>query len=66
MKRGGVELEGVFLLAVNHFFSTGYIFSFASNGILWKTVLFPPLNRMNVTTVNKYLCCLVLTIYGGL
>lgn len=66
MKRGGVELEGVFLLAVNHFFSTGYIFSFASNGILWKTVLFPTLNRMNVTTVNKDLCCLVLTIYGGL
>lgn len=66
MKRGGVELEGVFLLAVNHFFSTGYIFSFASNGILWKTVLFPPLNRMNVTTVNKDLCCLVFTIYGGL
>ena len=66
MKRGGAELEGVFLLAVNHFFSTGYIFSFASNGILWKTVLFPPLNRMNVTTVNKDLCCLVLTIYGGL
>ena len=66
MKRGGVELEGVFLLAVNHFFSTGYIFSFASNGILRKTVLVPPLNRMNVTTVNKDLCCLVLTVCGGL
>ena len=40
-------------------------FSFASNGILRKTVLVPPLNRMNVTTVNKDLCCLVLTVFRG-
>ena len=63
---GGVELEGVFLLAVNLFFSTSYIFSFASNGILRKTVLVPPLSCMNFTTVHKDFCCLALTVCGGL
>ena len=40
-------------------------FSFASHGIPREIVLVPPLNRMNVTAVNKDLCCLVLTVFGG-
>ena len=65
-KEGGVQLEGVFLLAMNSFFSPPVIyFSFASHGIPREIVLVPPLNRMNVTAVNKDLCCLVLTVFGG-
>ena len=66
-KEGGVQLEGVFLLVVNSFFSPPVIyFSFASHGIPREIVLVPPLNRMNVTAVNKDLCCLVLTVFGGI
>ena len=66
-ERGGVKLEGVFLLAMNSFFSPPVIyFSFASHGIPREIVLVPPLNRMNVTAVNKDLCCLVLTVFGGI
>ena len=65
-KEGVVQLEGVFLLVMNSFFSPPVIyFSFASHGIPREIVLVPPLNRMNVTAVNKDLCCLVLTVFGG-
>ena len=67
-KEGGVQLEGVFLLVMNSFFFYPPViyFSFASHGIPREIVLVPPLNRMNVTAVNKDLCCLVLTVFGGL
>ena len=65
-KKGVVQLEGVFLLAMNSFFSPPVIyFSFGSHGILREIDLVPPLNRMNVTAVNKDLCCLVLTVSRG-
>ena len=66
-KEGVVQLEGVFLLVMNSFFSPPVIyFSFASHGFPREIVLVPPLNRMNATAVNKDLCCLVLTVSRGI
>ena len=65
-EEGRGRIRRCFLARREPFFLHRLHIFICSNGILRKTVLFPPLNRMNVTTVNKDLCCLVLTIYGGL
>ena len=65
---GAILLEDVFLLAKNFFFLHRlYIFHLqVIKGILRETVSVPPLNRINVTAVNKDLCQLVLTGCWGI
>ena len=66
-ERRGCTIGRCFLARHELFFSPPVIyFSFASHGIPREIVLVPPLNRMNVTAVNKDLCCLVLTVFGGI